>query len=154
MSNVCVIAEFLVCLFYWSIISWTHIPNHVNKCKRFYYCHMLNFSVHLLPLVFTWVPLFIEPSLVQKRGYMWFLVLLVVFGCFHVPYTLLISQLYPLVDFTTFWGYLMTLICLVISFAGFALAKWVSNKTHKRLKFNIEGVNMEEENLVENRVQD
>lgn len=66
-------AETLVCLFYWGIISWFHIPAINEFCTDPLVCHTFNLLTHLYPIIPTWIVLFIEPTFIQKTQFKWFM---------------------------------------------------------------------------------
>lgn len=117
--KITIAAEFLVFLFYWSMVSWTHIPRYVNTCSIPAICHVFNVLTHGYPTLITWLSLFLEPTHFKQKEFVWFLGFFIFYGCIYIPHSLVYRPVYPLVNFRTFWGYLFAVTAILISYGGF-----------------------------------
>lgn len=105
---------------YWTVISWYQIPRYVNKCPSRLFCHYINFMTHLMPGCIAWFAALNEPVYFYRYDYLWFVGLMIIYGCIHIPFSLTVRLIYPpVVDFTKVWGYLVSILLFLMGYGFF-----------------------------------
>ena len=125
-------AQLLVFIFYWTIVAPTNIPTFKDWCGYLPYCHFNNITVHGLGLLPTWLPLFIEPTLIVFKDWKYPILYLLAYAAILVPVTLVEDQaIYPGLTLKDVKSYIICGFAFLLMFAAFILAWKISEKKHK-----------------------
>lgn len=133
--TVCISAETMVFIAYWTLMSWWHFPNYIAKCPSQAVCHYFNLMVHGFPTLLMWFMALVEPTEIRKRHGFYLVGFTLFFAACHIPYAMKYGPVYKHLDFNSITGYLGVCVGYSILYFSYKLYKLVAS-SHKRLKKN------------------